>query len=314
MRVVVTGAAGFIGTNLCLSLASGNHAVMAVDDLSHGVNSFSDDIKNIEFRKSDISKADMLSVFRDFKADSVCHLADASVASPSWETKMFGRYTDALVNVLEASVAAHVKKFVYASSSDYLFGRQCKIPVKDSMQSRPASLYGVHKYNCERIITHYASVHKFRWVVLRFPYVYGPSMRHCSKKIRKGYCFIAEALHRPSVRVPGDGNQTRDFLWVGDAVSAAEIALSDKLLIGSVNVGTGVETSINKVLERIQELRAASKRKLAKIEYTYKRKDDVLRSSVDASTLKEHRWIPKVGIAHGLTNLLNNGIELNLDH
>jgi len=311
MRVVVTGAAGFVGTHLCFSLAGSGHSVLALDDLSHGVDSFSSrHPKKICFHEMDISKpgADMQSLFRDFQADVVCHLADVSPASPAWDTCMFGRYVDALVNAAEASVGAGVQKFVYASSADYLFGRQCDMPAKDTMKSRPANLYGVHKHNCECIVTYLAAASRLRWAAIRLPYVYGPSARHLAKKARKGYCFISDALKRrgrPVIRVPGDGNQTRDFLWVGDAVAALEIALRDRGLVGVANVGTGIETPVRKVLDRIEELTA---RKI-RVEYLYKKKDDVPRSQVSAATMQEHRWRPKTGIVHGLESLVANGIE-----
>jgi len=311
MRIGVTGAGGFIGTHLCFSLASAGHSVLALDDLSHGVDSFSGkDLRRIRFHEIDVSKSpdEIRSLFEDFRTDAVCHLADASLASPAWDTCMFGRYVDALVNTMSASIAIGVQKFVYASSADYLFGRQCEMPVRDTMKSRPANLYGVHKHNCECIVTHMAAASRLRWAVVRLPYVYGASARHLAKKARKGYCFISDALKRrgrPVIRIPGDGNQTRDFLWVGDAVAALEAAIQDRGLVGVANAGTEIETPVRKVLERIEELTGRK----ARVEYLYKKKDDVPRSQVSATTMREHRWRPKTGIAHGLENLAENGIK-----
>lgn len=310
MRVIITGAAGFIGTHLCFSLAGSGHSVLALDDLSHGADSFSaPEAKGIEFREADVSKpeSDMASVMRDFQADAVCHLADASQASPSWDTHMYGRYADALVNTVEAAAEVGVGKFVYASSADYLFGRECDMPVRDTTRVRPANLFGVHKFNCERAITHVASKHKLRCATLRLPYVYGPSAPP-PRKARKGRCFVADALRRrgrPLLRIEGDGNQTRDFLWVADAVSAFEIALRDRGLLGVVNVGTEIETPVRKVIEKIEEMAG----RVVRVEYLYKKKDSVPRSQVNASAMREHRWLPKTSIVRGLENLLSNGIE-----
>ena len=308
MRVVVTGAAGFIGTHLCFSLTGSGHSVLALDDLSHGVDSFSKrETKGLEFRETDVSKpeSDMASVMRDFRADAVCHLADASQASSSWDTHMYGRYADALVNTVEAAAEVGVGKFIYASSADYLFGRECDMPVMDAARARPANLFGVHKFNCERAITHIASKCKLRWTTLRLPYVYGPSAPP-PKKARKGRCFVADALRgaRP-LHIEGDGNQTRDFLWIADAVTAFEIALRDRGLIGVANVGTEIETPVRKVIEKIEEMAG----RVVRVEYLYKKKDSVPRSQVNASAMREHRWTPKTSIVRGLGSLVNNGIE-----
>lgn len=313
MRVVVTGSGGFIGSHLCYSLANADHHVLALDDLSHGADVFSGrNLKRITFVECDVSKPDLLSLVSDFQADAVCHLADASSASPAWDTGMFGRYSDALTNCLNASVQAGVKKFVYASSADYLFGKLCDMPIKDNTRSKPANLFGMHKHNCECIVTHFASTTRLRWAILRLPYVYGPNSRKFAKKARKGNCFIADSIKRrarPVVYVPGDGNQTRDFLWIADAITALEMALRDRRLVGTVNVGTEIETPVRKVLAKIEEIT----RRKTRVEYMYKKKDDVPRSQVNACTMKNHRWQPKIGIIPGLMNMAENGVEADFD-
>ena len=321
MRVVVIGAAGFIGSHLCLSLADGGNAVMAVDNLSHGTDICLRNHKGIEFCKGDASLIDFKNLIDDFQADAVCHLADASQASSAWDTLRFGNYVDGLINVLQASLGSKISKFVYASSADYLFGKEnSELPVRDRTKTWPADMYGVHKYNNERFIAHassHSSKPRLRWTVVRMPYVYGPSMRHRCKVVRKGYCFISEAIHKPRalLSIPGDGNQTRDFLWIADAVSALEIAIQDRGLVGTVNIGTQVEHKVREVLEKIDELMNKNKRRPKKlnVEYTYKRKDKVLRSCVNATTMRNHRWQPKMSIAHGLQYLVDNGVEMSLE-
>ena len=321
MRVVVIGAAGFIGSHLCLSLADGGNAVMAVDNLSHGTDICLRNHKGIEFCKGDASLIDFKNLIDDFQADAVCHLADASQASAAWDTLRFGSYVDGLINVLQASLGSKISKFVYASSADHLFGKEnSEFPIRDRTKTSPADMYGVHKYNNERFIAHASSraaKPKLRWTVVRLPYVYGPSMRHRCKGVRKGYCFISEAIRKPKavLNIPGDGNQTRDFLWVADAVSALEIAIHDRGLVGTVNVGTQVEHKVRDVLGKIDELLNKNRRraKPLKVEYAYKRKDKVLRSCVNAATMHDHRWQPKMPIAHGLQYLVDNGVEMSLD-
>ncbi|MEX0990822.1 MAG: NAD-dependent epimerase/dehydratase family protein [Actinomycetota bacterium] len=246
--VLVTGGAGFIGSNLCDRLLAEGHEVVAVDDLSTGRIANLAEARGagsgFSFQNLDVRSEALLPLFEHHRPEVVMHLA----ARPGAES-MQDPLGDAsvalmgLLNVLQCSVAVDVTKVVFASSASAIYGDlNKKLPAKESAApgARPLSPHGVGKKLAEDYLRFYKHAHGIEFVSLALGTVYGP--RQVPPGVVASLAGSLVAGTAPTIH--GDGDQTRDMVFVDDAVHALALALErgkGKL----VNVGTGVETSIN---------------------------------------------------------------------
>ncbi|HTP16955.1 MAG TPA: NAD-dependent epimerase/dehydratase family protein [Streptosporangiaceae bacterium] len=242
MRVLVTGGAGFIGSHLADALLARGDEVSVVDDLSSGRQTRLD--SRVELHEVSITDSEPLAeiVSRERPA-LICHLAAqidvrASVALPAADaqTNVVGT-----VNVLEAARAADVRVLM-CSTGGALYGKDAPIPSMESVLPLPESPYGIAKYCAEQYLGLYNRLHAARHSVLRLANVYGPRQDPSGESgVIPIFCSRLLAGEQPIIY--GDGSQTRDYVYVGDAV-AAFLAAADGGRPGTWNIGTGKEVSV----------------------------------------------------------------------
>jgi len=262
MKALVTGAAGFIGSNLSRALLARGADVVGVDCFT---DYYAREIKErnlaplkaherFSFVEDDLRTADIGALLRD--VTHVFHLAAQAGVRKSWG-KDFQTYTtnniDATQRLLEAVAARPVERLVYASSSS-VYGDAVAIPMHEQAVPQPVSPYGVTKLSAEQLCYLYFINHGVPTVSLRFFTVYGPGQRPDMAFNR----FIKAALTNQPITLYGDGEQTRDFTFVGDIV-AALMAAGDRGRPGAVyNIGGGSRVSVNHVLSLVAELTGRS--------------------------------------------------------
>ncbi len=299
MKSLVTGGAGFIGSNLVDKLVELNHEVTVIDNLSTGQMSNLQKSKNkINFIKKDISdqKDDIESYFKN--VNWVFHLAGLADIVPSITnpSDYFNCNVNGTLKILEASRKANVKKFVYAASAS-CYGIPEKFPTKEDSNIDPKYPYALTKYLGEELVLHWGKVYKMPNISARLFNAYGPRSRTTGAYGAVFGVFLAQKIANAPLTIVGDGNQTRDFIHVSDLVNALiKIAEKGKNL-ESYNIASGKETSVNTVANLIGG---------KKIQIP-ERPGEPKRSLGDIDKIKsELNWKPKTTIEEGIKDLLNN--------
>ncbi|MBA3618386.1 MAG: NAD-dependent epimerase/dehydratase family protein [Actinomycetota bacterium] len=247
MRTLVTGAAGFIGSHVVDRLLTDGHHVVGVDDLSSGrlANlTAANAAPGFSFTEFDVTAPDLSDVVVDARPDVVLHLAAqisvrASVADPLHDTRVNVLGT---VNVLEAARRAGVRKVVFASSGGSIYGEPATLPVDERAPTDPHSPYAAAKVTGETYLGAYRHLHGLDYTALALANVYGPRQDpHGEAGVVA--IFTAALLRGEPTRVFGDGEQTRDYVYVGDVAEAFARATGERGGGRRFNIGTGVQTS-----------------------------------------------------------------------
>ena len=296
-KCIVTGGAGFIGSNLTEKLVSLGHKVTVIDNLSTGRKSNLKKIINkIKFVKSDISNLNSLSdnIFRNI--DWVFHIAGIADIVPSIETpvKYYNSNVTGTLNILEKSRKHKVQKFIYAASAS-CYGIPINFPTNENSEIKPEYPYALSKYLGEQLVMHWAKIYSMPNISLRFFNVYGPKSRTTGAYGAMFGVFLAQKLKNKPLTIVGDGKQTRDFIHVYDLVDAI-IKCAQKSKTNRIfNVASGSETSVNKIASIIGG-------KTVKIP---KRPGEPDRSKADIKKIKkEIKWKPKINIDRGINLMM----------
>jgi UDP-glucose 4-epimerase len=298
MRVLVTGGAGFIGSHLTDAFLARGDEVLVVDDLSRGRHARLDD--QAMLHKLSITDADQLTALvRQAGPELICHLAAqidvrVSVAAPADDARTNAVGT---VNVLEAARAADAR-VLFCSTGGALYGRDAPIPSLEDVLPLPESPYGVAKYCAEQYVGLYNRLHGCGHTILRLANVYGPRQDPAGESgVIPIFCGRALAGERPVIY--GDGTQTRDYVYVGDAV-AAFLAAADQGRPGIWNIGTGIEVS---VLDLARQIGAAAGREVSP-EFAPPRPGELQRSALAAERARRDLgWQPAVPLAEGVSRV-----------
>jgi UDP-glucose 4-epimerase len=257
MRALVTGGAGFIGSNLVDELLDRGDEVAVVDDLSTGKseNLSAAIARGAAFHEADIRDAARLAhVFAAARPDIVFHLAAQidvrkSIEDPAVDA---GINVVGTINVLEAARAVGVKRIVNTSTGGAIYGETDVMPTPESVAPRPMAAYGQSKFCAEAYCGWYERLYGLSSVTLRYGNVYGPRQDpHGEAGVIAIFCGRLLAGERPVIF--GDGRQTRDYVYVGDIVAANLAAAAHPEAHGAYNVGTGTEASVLEVLGAMRE-------------------------------------------------------------
>ena len=299
MKCLVTGGAGFIGSNLVEKLVKLGHEVIVLDNVSTGQLSNLNEVKSkIEFVEIDITNRKKLIDDYFNNVDWVFHLAGLADIVPSIKNpdSYFQVNVKGTLNILEASKKAKIKKLIYAASAS-CYGIPDNYPTNEKSKIDPQYPYALTKLLGEQLVLHWAKVYHMPNVSLRFFNAYGPKSRTTGAYGAVFGVFLAQKLAEKPLTIVGDGKQTRDFIHVFDLVDIVTKAAENGKPGEVYNVGSGQETSINKVANIISENRINIP----------KRPGEPDRSLADISKIKSHfNWQPKITIDEGIKMLLKN--------
>ena len=256
--ILVTGCAGFIGSHLCDRLLAEGHRVVAVDDLSTGRIANLSEARGygneFTFFNMDIRAEGLLSLFERHRPEVLIHLAAQAAVSSSVQDPVHDAAINVmgLLNLMECCVKTGVRKVVYAASGGTLYGEARKLPVRETASGRPVSPYGISKKVGIDYLSFYERQHGIAFTALALANVYGPRQDpHGEAGVVAIFASTMLAGRAPTIH--GDGNQTRDYVFVDDVVHA--FALSAERGDGHlVNVGTGLETSVNGLYRMLAEI------------------------------------------------------------
>jgi UDP-glucose 4-epimerase len=297
VRILVTGGAGFIGSHVADGFRAGGHEVAVIDDLSVG--NRANVAEGIRLYQRDIRDPNLGEVFEDFRPDVVDHHAAQSNVPASVQDPVH----DASVNVLGSLNLVHlaarhnVRKFIYISSGGAMYGEPDPgdLPVKESAPVRPLSPYGASKQALEAWLGMYRRTFGLDFTVLRYANIYGPR-----QSIREEGAVVAVFATRMAadqpVTIDGSGQQTRDFVYVGDCVTA-NIAALERGSGVSVNIGTGRETSVREIFDAMAEVAGYRQEP----QFGPPRQGDVFRIVLDPSLAeRELGWRATMPLQEGL--------------
>jgi UDP-glucose 4-epimerase len=285
-NIVVTGTAGFIGSNLTDELLELGANVIGIDNLFNGRRSNLSKAftyKNFEFHKADIRDLNFLiEIFKD--VDIIFH--DAAFTSVPQSVKMPENCNDVnvngIMNILNAARQKDVEKVIFASSSS-VYGDTPTLPKKENMRRLPISPYGVSKLACEAYLQVYYHVYGIKTITLRYFNVYGPRQKD-SPYSGVIAIWLGNIIRNEDLIIFGDGEQSRDFTYIKDVIQANLLAANSENYGEIFNIGAGSPINLNNLAKLM--LKIAGKTNL-KIKYTDPRPGDILHSFADISKAKK---------------------------
>ena len=296
-KVLVTGGAGFIGSNLVQYLLANNYEVTVVDNLLTGhLSNLESTYNKLNFIKGDIRDFELIDhLMKDI--DTVFHLAASVGNKRSIDFPLEDAQINVIgtINILEAARKHNIRKIVTSSSAG-IFGELKMIPINENHPIDPDTPYGSTKLCQEKLCLSYSKLYNFEAVCLRYFNVYGQNQRF------DAYgnvipIFVYNIIHDIPIKIFGDGEQTRDFIHVNDVVKANVNASLSIGISGAFNIASGESISINQL---VSILSSFTDKKVI-VSYLDKRPGDVIHSLADISSAKENiNFNPSTQLIEGL--------------
>ena len=309
MKALVTGGAGFIGSNLTDALLARGDEVVVVDDLSTGKreNLSGALAAGAKLAEADIrDRAALEQLTAAEKPEVIFHLAAQidvrkSIADPAFDASI---NVGGTANVLEAARVAGSRRVVFSSTGGAIYGEGegQELPLAEDAPLAPEAPYGQSKFAGEGYLSLYERLYGLSTIPLRLGNVYGPRQDPLGEAgVIAIFCGKLRAGERPTVF--GDGKQTRDYIYVGDVV-AAMLAAAESATTGPVNIGTGIETDVLELASALGELGGGES---FEPELAPPRTGEVARISIDpARAERELDWKPQMGLSEGLSVTLDS--------
>lgn len=303
-NILVTGGAGFIGSHVVNAFLSRGDAVTVLDNLSTG--KLANLPEGVTFVEDDIQTGSSSRLIRDGEFDVICHLAAQidvrkSVDDPAYDARV---NIGGTLNLLEAVRTSKNPKtrFVFSSTGGALYGDFVLPPTPETASTDPQSPYGSSKLSVEYYLGYYARVHGLNTVTLRYGNVYGPRQdSHGEAGVVAIFC--ERILDGRSLTIFGDGKQTRDYVYAGDVAQANVLAATRELppagtiSVRAFNIGTGVETDVNMLVETLKSIAESD----VQVVHAPERPGEVRRSGLDITKAANALgWTPAFTLKQGL--------------
>ncbi|MFC0905919.1 GDP-mannose 4,6-dehydratase [Clostridium sp. MT-14] len=312
MKVLITGGCGFIGSHAADRFYKEGHKIYIIDNLSTG------NIKNVQvphkFYNLDIESKSCEEIFKSNKFDAVINLSaqvdvKTSIESPFLDSKsnLLG-----ITNMLDLSQKYGVKRFVFASSAA-VYGNTDKIPIKEDAPIKPISPYGMSKYVGEFYCEKWHEIYGLKTMCFRFSNVYGPRQ---GLKGESGVMsiFMNKMMKNQELTIFGDGEQTRDFIYVEDVVDGIYKAVKNDY-VGVLNLSTNTQHTLNELVDILKGFRT-----IKKVTHNESRSGDIRNSRLDNTKVKKIlKWEPKYSFKAGVEKTYSwyekyyRDIDLNKD-
>ena len=300
-KVLITGGSGFIGSHVVDKFIANNYEVVVVDNLVTG-NYKNIDGKKLTFVNEDIRNIKKLEeIFVSNKISHVIHMAAQVSVSASAENIKYDAEENiiALINILELSKKYGIKKVLFSSTAA-VYGIPEEVPSKENNKTNPLSPYGLSKLVGEEYLKMYSKLFGVNYVILRYANVYGPRQSaHGEAGVVS--IFNDKIKEKSDIFIEGDGNQTRDFVYVKDVANANYLCTVEDVKNEILNVSTNTEISIVNLFNTMKKYSGYEKEALHKEE----RIGDIKHSKLDNSKLKLlTSWEPKFDLENGLKEYL----------
>ena len=307
MNILVTGGAGFIGSHVVDAYINDNHNVVIVDDMSRGRKEFIN--PRATFHQISISDPQLANIIQKEGIKVISHHAAQISVSDSVKNPVKDAESNIIgtLQLLQNAVECRVDKFIFASTGGAIYGEQDYFPAREDHPQKPTSPYGLSKLSVEGYLRFYKEQYGLKSIIFRYGNVFGPR-QNPNGEAGVVAIFNNRLLKGQAPVINGDGEQTRDYIFVRDVVNANLLALK---LNGSdtFNVGTGQETSVNELTHLILEVAESN----IDVQTSKKKIFEQRRSCLDYKKLKGSlNWSPKVSLKEGLSETFiffkNNGI------
>ncbi|MEJ2616556.1 MAG: NAD-dependent epimerase/dehydratase family protein [Ignavibacteriaceae bacterium] len=300
MKILITGGAGFIASQIADAFIDEGHDVFILDNLSTGFE------KNVNpkatFIKKDIGDKSLSELFEKEKFDVVNHHAAQmdvrrSVADPAFDanTNILGT-----INLLQNVIKTGVKKFMFASTGGAVYGEQEYFPADEKHPTSPLSPYGISKLAVEKYLFFYNAQYKLNYSILRYANIYGPRQNPFGEAGVVAI-FSTKLLKNEQPIINGSGKQTRDYVFVGDVVKANLITLKDEAA-NIYNIGTSKETDVNQLFNMLNKIAESNKEE----KHGPAAPGEQMRSVITSDKLyNTFKWRPSTTLQEGLQKTVN---------